>query len=82
MPGQPPAIAAGPARLKAYALKINTNKHAIGGDAMTKPEAYPVEQPHAARQAKNDDSTMPEALSGSKKVKNQNHTGQRHGEGS
>jgi small acid-soluble spore protein P (minor) len=49
---------------------------------MTKPEAYPVEQPHAARQAKNDDSTMPEALSGSKKVKNQNHTGQRHGEGS
>lgn len=49
---------------------------------MTKPEAYSVEQPPAARQAKNDDSTMPEPLSGSKKVKNHNHTGQRHGEGS
>lgn len=49
---------------------------------MTKPEAYPVEQPNAPMRTKDDDHTIPEPLSGSKKVKNQNHTGQRHGEGS
>lgn len=49
---------------------------------MTKPEAYPVDQPHPPKRSKNQDSDMPEPLSGSKKVKNHNHTGQRHGEGS
>lgn len=49
---------------------------------MTKPETYPVETPDAPRHTEHHDNTMPEPLSGSKKVKNQNHTGQRHGEGS
>lgn len=49
---------------------------------MSKPEAYPVEPPNAPRHAKDTDKNMPEPLSGSKTVKNQNHTGQRHGEGS
>lgn len=49
---------------------------------MTKPEAYPVDPPDGPNRVKNDDSNLPEPLSGSKKVKNQNHTGQRHGEGS
>ena len=49
---------------------------------MTKPETYPVETPDAPRHTKHHDNPMPEPLSGSKKVKNQNHTGQRHGEGS
>jgi small acid-soluble spore protein P (minor) len=49
---------------------------------MTKPEAYPVDLPHAPRRTENDDNTLTEPLSGSKKVKNQNHTDQRHGEGS
>ncbi|AJQ29413.1 small acid-soluble spore protein P [Pelosinus fermentans] len=49
---------------------------------MTKPEAYPVDPPDAPKRTKNDDNNIPEPLSGSKKVKNQNHTGQRHGEGS
>ena len=49
---------------------------------MTKPETYPVNPPHAPRHIPNDDSNMSEPLSGSKKVKNHNHTGQRHGEGS
>lgn len=48
---------------------------------MSKPEAYPVTQPDTSMRTKDAD-TMPEPLSGSKKVKNQNHTGQRHGEGS
>jgi small acid-soluble spore protein P (minor) len=47
---------------------------------MTKPEAYQVVPP--PKRAQNIDNDMPEPLSGSKKVKNQNHTGQRHGEGS
>lgn len=42
---------------------------------MTKPETYPVNPPHAPRYTTNDDTNMPEPLSGSKKVKNQNHTG-------
>ena len=54
----------------------------IGGDNMTKPEAYPVDIPNAPKRTKNNDDNLPEPLSGSKKVKNQNHTGQRHGEGS
>lgn len=49
---------------------------------MTKPEAYPVDPPNAPRHAKDNDNNLPEPLSGSKKVKNQSHTGQRHGEGS
>ncbi len=49
---------------------------------MTKPEAYPVEPPNAPRHIKKYDNDMPEPLSGSKKVKNHSHTGQRHGEGS
>ncbi len=49
---------------------------------MTKPEAYPVDPLNAPRRTKNDDINITEPLSGSKKVKNQNHTGQRHGEGS
>lgn len=49
---------------------------------MTKPETYPVDQPTASRTDKNNHDHMPEPLSGSKKVKNKNHTGQRHGEGS
>ena len=49
---------------------------------MTKPEAYPVEPSNAPRRTKNNDNDIPEPLSGSKKVKNQSHTGQRHGEGS
>jgi len=49
---------------------------------MTKPEAYLVDPPDAPKRTKNDDTNIPEPLSGSKKVKNQNHTGQRHGEGS
>lgn len=49
---------------------------------MTKPETYPVEQPDAQRHTKKDENNSPEPLSGSKKVKNQHHTGQRHGEGS
>lgn len=49
---------------------------------MTKPETYPVEQPGAASQAEDHSTNMTEPLSGSKKVKNKNHTGQRHGEGS
>ncbi|WP_082378493.1 small acid-soluble spore protein P [Propionispora sp. 2/2-37] len=49
---------------------------------MTKPEAYPVDLPNTPRRTKNNDSHIPEPLSGSKKVKNQSHTGQRHGEGS
>jgi small acid-soluble spore protein P (minor) len=49
---------------------------------MTKPEAYPVDPPNAPRRTKNDDNNVPEPLSGSKKVKNQNHTSQRRGEGS
>lgn len=49
---------------------------------MTKPEAYPVDPPNVPRCTKNDDKNITEPLSGSKKVKNQNHTGQRHGEGS
>ncbi|SDE51601.1 small acid-soluble spore protein P [Sporomusa acidovorans] len=49
---------------------------------MAKPEAYPVDQPNAPRHTTYNDNNMPEPLSGSKKVKNQNHTGQRHGEGS
>jgi small acid-soluble spore protein P (minor) len=49
---------------------------------MTKPETYPVEVPDAPIRIKNDDSNLPEPLSGSKKVKNHNHTGERHGEGS
>ncbi|VBB07562.1 small acid-soluble spore protein sspp [Lucifera butyrica] len=48
---------------------------------MTKPEAYPVDPPNPPRHTKDNDD-IPEPLSGSKKVKNQNHTGQRHGEGS
>lgn len=49
---------------------------------MTKPETYPVDQPNASVHTQNNDHNTPEPLSGSKKVKNQNHTGQRHGEGS
>lgn len=49
---------------------------------MTKPETYPVNPPNEPRYTKNDDTNMPEPLSGSKKVKKHNHTGQRHGEGS
>lgn len=49
---------------------------------MSKPETYPVNPPNAPRYRKNDDANMPEPLSGSKKVKNHNHTGERHGEGS
>lgn len=49
---------------------------------MTKPETYPVDPPTAPRHTKNSDNHIPEPLSGSKKVKNQNHTGERHGEGS
>ncbi len=49
---------------------------------MSKPETYPVDSPDAPRRTENNDNTMPEALSGSKKVKNHGHTGQRHGEGS
>jgi len=49
---------------------------------MTKPEAYPVDLPNSPNHTSNNDNTVTESLSGSKKVKNQNHTGQRHGEGS
>ena len=49
---------------------------------MTKPETYPVDQPNAPMRTENNDNNMPEPLSGSKKVKNHSHTGQRHGEGS
>jgi small acid-soluble spore protein P (minor) len=51
---------------------------------MTKPETYPVEQPGAAKHTEDMDhvTSMTEPLSGSKKVKNKNHTGKRHGEGS
>ncbi len=49
---------------------------------MSKPETYPVDMPDAPKRTKNDDNNMPEPLSGSKKVKNHNHTGERHGEGS
>ncbi len=49
---------------------------------MTKPETYPVDVPNPPKMAKHDDANLPEPLSGSKKVKNKNHTGQRHGEGS
>lgn len=48
---------------------------------MTKPEAYLVDPPVGRKAQKQDDSNMPEPLSGSKEVKNRNHTGQRHGEG-
>lgn len=50
---------------------------------MTKPETYSVNPSNAPRSTKsNDNNSMSEPLSGSKKVKNENHTGQRHGEGS
>lgn len=49
---------------------------------MTKPETYPVEQPDAPKQEKEQENTLPEPLSGSKKVRIHQHTGQRHGEGS
>ncbi|TCL36753.1 small acid-soluble spore protein P (minor) [Anaerospora hongkongensis] len=49
---------------------------------MSKPEAYPVDLPESPKREKNDDSSLTEPLSGSKKVKNRNHTGHRHGEGS
>jgi len=49
---------------------------------MTKPETYPVEQPGAVKHTEDHVTSMTEPLSGSKKVKNKNHTGQRHGEGS
>ncbi|SEP20918.1 small acid-soluble spore protein P [Propionispora vibrioides] len=49
---------------------------------MSKPEAYPVDQPHRAKGHKQSDDSLQEPLSGSKTVKNQNHTGHRHGEGS
>lgn len=49
---------------------------------MTKPETYPVDLPNQPKQTKNHENHLPEPLSGSKKVKNHNHTGERHGEGS
>ena len=48
---------------------------------MTKPEAYAVSPPTGPQREKQDNQTMPEPLSGSKTVKNQQHKGQRHGEG-
>lgn len=50
---------------------------------MTKPETYPVDLPNETNHTKkNHENHLPEPLSGSKKVKNHNHTGERHGEGS
>lgn len=49
---------------------------------MSKPEAYPVDQPRPAKDREHHDDNLQEPLSGSKTVKNQNHTGHRHGEGS
>jgi small acid-soluble spore protein P (minor) len=48
---------------------------------MTKPRAYPIlpDDPH---QDEGDRTTMREPLSGSKKVKNRNHSRHNHGEGS
>ena len=48
---------------------------------MPKPEAYIIDPPNSPQRENNDDSNMPEPLSGSKTVKNRSHTGQRHGEG-
>jgi len=57
-----------------------------GGSAMTKPKSQAVPQPgqgHAGRNDAHDkDGTVHEPLSGSKKVKNRNHSRQNQGEGS
>jgi small acid-soluble spore protein P (minor) len=47
---------------------------------MTKPEAYSVQQEEHDHE-EGDRRTTQEPLSGSKKVKNRNHSRQNHGEG-
>lgn len=55
---------------------------------MAKPSTQPTtsleERKAQSKQAQREDTgdTLPKPLSGSKKVKNQNHSGQNHGEGS
>lgn len=47
---------------------------------MPKTKSYPIV--HEQKQPREDDTTVQEPLSGSKKVKNRNHSRQNHGEGS
>ncbi len=47
---------------------------------MAKPDTYPVKSPGPGKQE--EDRRQPEPLSGSKEVKNRNHSRQNHGEGS
>ncbi|MEG6584843.1 hypothetical protein [Dendrosporobacter sp. 1207_IL3150] len=50
---------------------------------MSKPETYPVIDPsNEPIHAKDNDHHMREPNTGSKKLRNQHHTGERHGEGS
>lgn len=49
---------------------------------MSKPEAYPVQQPPGASQPSAPKGSLPEPYTGSQQVRKQQHSGQRHGEGS
>ncbi|GIP35489.1 small acid-soluble spore protein P [Paenibacillus sp. J2TS4] len=49
---------------------------------MAKEKAIPVPSPNENQGRQKDDKTFNEPLSGSKKVKNRNHSRHNHGEGS
>jgi small acid-soluble spore protein P (minor) len=57
------------------------NLRFLGGSALVKPKAQSVARPGQSSRPDRDDNHAPEPLSGSKKVKNRNHSRHNNAEG-